>query len=138
MRVAVDTNVLVYVEGLNGVGRQTDAQAVFDRLSPADVVLPVQVLSELFFVLVRKAKWPAVRARSKVLDWLDAYDQIATDFLILADAMTLVADHRIAWWDAIVMASAFAAECELLLSEDFQHGFTWRDVRVENPFRIEP
>ena len=133
MRVALDTNLLVYAEGLNGVERQTEARSVISGLSHAEVMLPVQVLSELFFVLIRKARRPATAARATVLDWAQIYALVDTDPVVLSDAMALAVDHRVTWWDAIVMASALNASCELLLSEDFQDGFVWRGLTVRNP-----
>ena len=133
MRVALDTNLLVYAEGLNGVARQAEARAVLASLSPTNTVLPVQVLSELFFVLVRKARRSSTAARASVLDWAQIYTLVDTNSLVLSDAMELAVDHRIAWWDAIVMASALNAACEMLLSEDFQNGFVWRGLMVRNP-----
>ena len=131
--MALDTNLLVYAEGLNGPERQAEAETVISGLSHAEVVLPVQVLSELFFVLVRKARRPAAAARATVLDWAQIYSLVDTDPLVLSDAMALAIDHRVAWWDAIVMASALNAECDLLLSEEFQDGFVWRGLTVRNP-----
>lgn len=43
-------------------------------------------------------------------------------------------DHRLGWWDAVVLSAAADARCRLLLSEDLQEGFTWGGVTVTNPF----
>ena len=40
-------------------------------------------------------------------------------------------------WDAVMLSAAAEAGCRLLLSEDFQEGFTWRGVSVTNPFAPE-
>jgi predicted nucleic acid-binding protein len=40
--------------------------------------------------------------------------------------------------DAIILAAAVEARCDLLLSEDLQDGFAWRGVVVTNPFRAAP
>jgi predicted nucleic acid-binding protein len=41
-------------------------------------------------------------------------------------------------WDALILAVAAENRCRLLLSEDFQAGFTWRGVTVVNPFAAQP
>ena len=38
-------------------------------------------------------------------------------------------------WDALILTVAADQKCRLLLSEDFQHEFTWRGVTVLNPFQ---
>lgn len=49
-------------------------------------------------------------------------------------ALDLAATHRLYIWDAVVLAAAADARCRLLLSEDFQEGFSWSGVTVSNPF----
>jgi len=46
----------------------------------------------------------------------------------------LHADHQMQIWDGLVLAVAAEHRCRILLSEDLQHGFTWRGVSVVNPF----
>ena len=38
-------------------------------------------------------------------------------------------------WDALILSVAADQKCRMLLSEDFQQGFTWRGVTVLNPFQ---
>jgi predicted nucleic acid-binding protein len=56
MKLAFDTNILVYAEGVNGAKRQTEAIDLIARLTATEVVLPVPTLGELFQVPVRKSK----------------------------------------------------------------------------------
>jgi predicted nucleic acid-binding protein len=48
-------------------------------------------------------------------------------------ALDPAADHLMPIWDALILSVAADQKCRLLLSEDFQHGFTWRGVTVLNP-----
>jgi len=41
-------------------------------------------------------------------------------------------------WDALILAVAAENHCRLLLSEDFNAGFTWRGVTMVNPFEAQP
>ena len=134
MKVALDTNVLVYAEGVNGEARKDDANRLVGALSVSSVVVPVQVLGELFRVLTRKARRPASDARVAVQGWHDAYEVHPTTPTVLVSAMDLVVDHGLSSWDAVVVAAAAEAGCRLLLSEDMQDGFTWSGVTVTNPF----
>ncbi len=134
MRMALDTNVLAYAEGVNGAVMRDKALKLIQRLPPGSIVLPVQALGELFNVLVRKAKRRPVRARAAVLSWRDAYAVVETSAAVIVDATDLASDHGLTIWDSVVLAASAAAECRLLLSEDLQEGFTWRGVTVANPF----
>ena len=58
--------------------------------------------------------------------------------MALQAALDLHVDHQLRIWDALVLAVAAEHRCRILLSEDLQHGFTWRGVTVVNPFAAQP
>jgi predicted nucleic acid-binding protein len=134
MRLALDTNILVYAEGANGAARRRAALEIIAKLPEDDTFIPVQALGELFQVLVRKAGRPPERARIAVLSWQDAFSQIETSTGILVAATDLAVQHRLSIWDSVILSAASAAGCRLLLSEELQEGFTWGGVTVANPF----
>jgi predicted nucleic acid-binding protein len=140
MKVALDTNVLAYAEGVNGVAMRDAALSLLERLPDDGAVVPVQVLCELFNVLVRKAGRAPLGAREAILGWHDAYTTVETSVPVMLSAADLATDHRLGIWDSIILSAAAAAECRLLLSEDLQDGFVWRGVTVANPFaaRLNP
>ena len=112
MKVAFDTNVLVYAEG----------------------VIAVQVLGELFNVLTRKAGKPRNDARESILGWRDSFQVVDTAFEIVIAASDLATQHHLAIWDAVILTSASHAGYRLLLSEDFHDGVTRGGTTVVNPF----
>lgn len=134
MRVALDTNVLAYAEGINGDERRRTALDLVRRLPQEATVIPVQVLGELFNVLVRKAGKTRGEAREAVLSWRDAFPLIETSPPIMLAAADLATDHQFGIWDAVILSASSQAGCRLLLSEDLQAGFTWAGVTVVNPF----
>jgi len=138
MRVALDTNFLVYAERLQDASKSAQAADVLEHIAADSIVIPAQVLGELHNVLVRKVRKPAAEARWTVLDWQDRFIVAATTERVIARAMDLAADHRFATWDGIILAAASEAGCRVLLSEDMQHGFTWVGVTVVNPFAATP
>jgi predicted nucleic acid-binding protein len=134
MRIALDTNVLVYAEAANGALMRDRALKLIQRLPRGAIVLPAQTLGELFNVLVLKAKRRPSRVREAVLSWRDAYPVIETSAAVIVNATDLAVDHGLTIWDSVVLAASVEAGCRLLLSEDLQEGFTWRGVTVVNPF----
>jgi predicted nucleic acid-binding protein len=137
MRLALDTNVLAYAEGVNGIAKKKTTLEIIDKLPDESTFLPVQVLGELFHVLVRKAGRSPERARAAILSWQDVFPLIETSPAVMLAAVDLAGHHRLGIWDAVVFAAAAAAGCRLLLSEDLQTGFTWNGVTVTNPFSSE-
>jgi predicted nucleic acid-binding protein len=137
MRLALDSNVLAYAEGVNGAARKKTALDIIAGLSEQSTFLPVQVLGELFQVLVRKAGRSPERARTAILSWQDAFPLIETSSSVMLAATDLAADHHLSIWDAVILSASAAAGCRLLLSEDLHSGFTWSGVTVANPFARE-
>jgi predicted nucleic acid-binding protein len=138
VQVALDTNVLVYAEGIAPTAADRDkpvrARRLLRNLPQDEVVLPVQVLGELYRVLAGKARWAPEKARTAILGWRDLYAVQDTTGEVIAAAVDLAADHHLSIWDAVVLAAAAEARCRIVLSEDLQHDFTWRGLTVVNPF----
>lgn len=134
MKAALDTNFLVYAEGMNDAAKRDIALDTIRRLPQEAVILPVQVLGELFHVLVRKAGKSPSDARSAVISWQDSFETAPTTPEVMMAAADLATDHRLGIWDAVILSAASRAGCRLLLSEDLQDGFTWGGVTIVNPF----
>jgi predicted nucleic acid-binding protein len=134
VRIALDTNVLAYAEGINDAERRDNVLDLLARVPQDSIVVPVQVLGELFNVLTRKSGRSREDARNAILSWRDAFAAIETSPEIMLAAADLAADHRLGIWDAVILSAASKAGCRLLLSEDMADGFTWGGVSVANPF----
>jgi predicted nucleic acid-binding protein len=138
VRVALDTNILGYAENVNGVGKRDIALGLVRQLPQEAVVIPVQVLGELFNVLVRKAGRSRADARAAILGWRDTFALIETSPETMLSAADLATDHQLGIWDAVIVSAAAQAGCRLLLSEDLHDGFTWAGLTVVNPFAPAP
>lgn len=138
VNVALDTNLLVYAEGVNGADRQRAALELLRNLPPDRTFLPTQVLGELYAVLVRKARRARAEARRAVLEWGDAFPLVESSPDVLLAATEIATTHQLFIWDAVVVAAAADVRCRLLLSEDLQDGFTWGPLTVANPLADRP
>ncbi len=135
LRIALDTNIIAYAEGAGDAKRCKAARELVARLPGQWIVVPAQTLGELHRVLVGKAGRTAADAKSAILSWADAFEIADSTFDALRAALDLAADHHVPIWDALVLCVAAEQKCRLLLSEDFQHEFTWSGVTVVNPFQ---
>jgi predicted nucleic acid-binding protein len=134
LRVALDTNVLVYAEGINGNNVKNKAVALLSALPVSAVAVPTQVLAELYNILVRRGKQSRTAAEDSVIEWRNQYSCIDTSAPVLDVSLELATNHQFTIWDGIVLAAAAEGGCRLLLSEDLHDGFSWRGVTVANPF----
>lgn len=136
MRIALDTNILAYAEGVGDETRCATAIRLIEQLPTDFVVLPVQTLGELFRVLVGNAKRAPALVRGAVLTWADAFEVAESSLTAFQAAMDLTIDHGFQIWDALIMSVAAENRCRLLLTEDLQSGFIWRGITVINPFNL--
>ena len=69
-----------------------------------------------------------------VAEYADFAMTVPTDALVLAEAFELAEKHGLQTYDAIILAASAQGGCDILYSEDMQHGFEWNGVMVVNPF----
>lgn len=138
MLIALDTNFLVYAEGVGDAERCGRAREIVSDLPTDRVIIPAQVMGELFRVLVGKAGRPAADARRAVFSWADSFQVVDSRWGCFAAAFDLTVDHSLSVWDALILSVAAENQCRILLSEDMQSGFVWRGTTVVNPFNLVP
>lgn len=127
----LDTNVLVYA-----LGQDDRRTPVAETLLADGGTISVQVLNELVAVMQRKLRMPL----SDILDALASLRVLCPSSLpVTADiheaALSLI--DRYGWhvYDAVIVATALAAGCSTLYSEDLQHGQIINDqLTIVNPF----
>jgi predicted nucleic acid-binding protein len=124
-----DTNVLVYAQ--QGDGKADRARALFATGGK----LSVQVLNEFAAVSRRKQKrdWREIaEAISDVLALVDP--PLALTLELHAAARALAEDHRLSFYDALIVAAALGAGCDTLFTENMQHGRSFGGLSIVNPF----
>ena len=128
----LDTNILVYAF-TTGDRRNTIALNLLDDGG----VVSVQVLNEFVNVSRRKLRfqWAEVEsALSALRTMLGPPLPLTVDLHELA--ITLARDHRLAFYDALIVAAASRANCAILLTEDMQHGRSIEGLTIRNPFLV--
>jgi predicted nucleic acid-binding protein len=134
MLLALDTNVLVYAEGGGDARRKRRAEELLIALPEESTIIPVQVLGELYRVLVGKYRVDAAVASQAVMHLGETFQVRDSSWLALQGALELTDAHQLSIWDSLIFSVAAEHRCRMLLSEDLQEGFTWRGVTVVNPF----
>jgi predicted nucleic acid-binding protein len=124
-----DSNVPLYLLTAD----DARAQRAEDLLA-AGGVISVQVLNEFAAVARRKYKapWPRVQDTLLALRAVCRVDALTVP--VHERAMALAERYQVPVYDALIAASALEGGCDLLYSEDFQHGQHLDGLRVQNPF----
>lgn len=134
MTAFLDTNVLLYADDL-GAGPRLDIARDLVRRSVVGRtgVVSTQVLQEYYVNARKKLGMDGGAARARV-ELYGALDVVTADVDLVLRAVDLNRLDTISFWDALVVTAASTAGCDVLYSEDLQHGRLYGAVKVVNPF----
>jgi predicted nucleic acid-binding protein len=125
-----DTNILVYA-----LAADDPRSGPAETLVASGGVIGIQVLNELTSVMRCKLRWPwdqVDEALSVIKELLGPPRPLTA--AIHARAVALARQHTLSFYDALIVAAALEANCQLLCSEDMQHGRKFGALTIENPF----
>lgn len=134
-KVFLDTNVLVYASDMDQPKKRDAARALLRQCS-ADVppCISTQVVQEFYVAATRKLGVEPLKAK----DVIHSFRHMEI-VLIDSDDINRAIDGNILWqvsfWDALIVAAAQKARCDVLYTEDLNHGQVFDTLRVCNPFR---
>jgi predicted nucleic acid-binding protein len=138
VRVALDSNVIIYAEGLTDMQKRGRALDMVEAIPATDLLIPLQSAGETLRWLAGKGGLGKEAATARASRWTARYPTQETDLDVFDGACELVSKHGFQVWDAIILSAARAGGASVLLSEDMQDGFKWRGVTVANPFADNP
>ena len=126
-----DTNVLVYLASGDTVKADRTEAVIAEGGS-----ISVQILNELANVARRKMQmsWDETHAFLDMLRGLLTVNALTVE--IHETGLRLAERYGFSIYDAMIAASALQAGCDILWSEDMQHGMALEEgLRIVNPFR---
>jgi predicted nucleic acid-binding protein len=136
-RFFLDTNIFVYAFDDKSPAKAKKAVSLIRRaVDTGEGIVSYQVVQEFFNVALRRFSHPMNTAEAE--QYLGAVFRpllaVHSSISIYLEALQLAGKHRLAWYDALVVAAAIEGQCDTLYSEDLQHGQQIGRLRIENPF----
>lgn len=129
-RFTLDTNLLVYSIDNKAGERHRLAREIVDRAVDSECWLTLQALGEFYVAATRKGITPPAEAAAQITDWLQLFPTVAA----VNVASALAAAGRASYWDALLVATAAEADCDIVLTEDMADGSALSGVRIHHPF----
>jgi predicted nucleic acid-binding protein len=133
-RFAVDSNVIAYLFS-GDLAKAERAESLVVSSNPKPII-STQVMNEVTLVMRRKMdlQWPEINA---LLSDVEEFCEIVPLTLEVHKEARRVAEHYgFRFYDSCIIAFALIENCEVLYSEDMQHGQVIYDrLTVVNPFR---
>lgn len=136
-RFFLDTNIFIYsFDQSAAVKARRAAELIRKALTTQKGVISYQVVQEFFNVALKRFAQPMQAA--------DAEQYLNTVFRPLlgvhssqglyTEALRLQGLSRLSWYDSLIVAGAIQARCDLLYTEDLQHGQRFGSLQIRNPF----
>jgi predicted nucleic acid-binding protein len=138
-QVFLDTNVALYVIDARDSPKQERARIWLRHLIEGrNLIVSPQVLNELYWIgRQRFPQVPADDLRRFVSDFIPRCTA-PLDATVTQEAFVIEQRYRLSWWDCLIVASALAARCRVLLTEDMQHGLKIDTLTILSPFLATP
>ena len=137
MKVALDSNVLIYALDDRDPHRQQQAIATIDKCASVELILANQVLGETINVILRKRPDVLPVALAQIDRLIDLFMPVQTESRHFVPAANPSRRHRLQYWDALILHVVADAGARWFLSEDLHDGLTIDGVTVLNPFSDE-
>ena len=129
-RFALDTNILIYMEG-NNVAKRSVSE---DLLSFAPVI-PSQVVTEFLNVTRRLRNISKLQAMNEAAELFADCKIVPIQNSTIDLAIKLIQKYDFQLFDSLVVASTLEADCEILYTEDMQHGLLVnKRLQIINPY----
>lgn len=134
--VFLDTNILVYaIESAGPDAEKSKTALALARRT--DVCLSIQVLGE-FYRAVTSPRRAVPLAHDEAVAWVQLWKRHDVRPLTVPHvdlALELADRFGLGYFDALILAAARLAGCDVVYSEDLGDGQDYGGVRVRNPFR---
>ncbi len=135
----LDTNVFIYLfDDADEHKRAAAERIVSDALTNGHAVVSYQVVQEALNVMKLELGASTDDARRFLEAVLDPLWQIGPSTDLYGAALDLRGRYGFSFFEALIVASALAAGCSRLLSEDLQHGQRIGDLTIVDAFRASP
>jgi len=133
----LDTNIFVYSFDAHAPAKNRKASDLIqEAIGSGKGVVSFQIVQEFFNVALRRFTPPmtVVEAQQYFTTVFRPLLSVHSSPAIYLEALRIYDQHRVSWYDAVIVAAAILANCDFLYSEDLQQGRRFGTLQVKNPF----
>lgn len=126
----LDSNILIYAIG----PEQTKKDQAIALLREKTICISTQVLAECANVCLKKLHFTTHQISEFFIDLIEQISIVQINTELLNQALNIHQRYQYSYYDSLVIAAALSAKCNILISEDFQHGHEIEGLIIINPF----
>lgn len=134
----IDTNIFIYsLEGLDINKSNKAEQLIANGIASGNACISFQVVQECLNTAIRKAEVPLT------MEGMNAYlksvlmplCRVSPNLRLYQSALEIKERYRFSFYDSLIIAAALESDCQILYSEDLQHGQHIDGLTIVNPFQ---
>lgn len=130
----IDSNVWIYALTIHNDPVKTQ-QANHLIGTQTSIMVSTQVINEVCVNLLKKAAFTEAEIRDIADDFFVQCNVVEVGRDIIRHASVLREQHRLSFWDGLIVASALTTDATILYSEDMHDGLKIAGITITNPFR---
>ncbi|HHS12301.1 MAG TPA: PIN domain-containing protein [bacterium] len=133
----IDTNILVYSFDNDNVHKKDiSLKLISDALTQSKGIISYQVIQEFLNVAIKKFKVPLniEDSRKYLTVVLEPLCEVYSSIALYHRALEIVERWQLSFFDSLIISAALQSECEIIYTEDLQHGQKIFDLEIVNPF----
>lgn len=133
----LDTNMFIYSFSTAEQHKQDIAiELIQHALRSKQGIISYQVTQECLNVLMQKSKTPISfeDAQSYLEEVLTPLCEVFPSAELYISALSIKQKTKYSFYDALIVAAALEANCQVLYSEDLQNGRNIKNLKIVNPF----
>ena len=132
-RIFIDTNILIYAYSHTEIEKKERITLLLKRES---LFMSTQVVNEFVWIMSRKFNVDMGYLKTISNNLFDIYEVSLITKSTIDKAIDISLKLKFSHWDSLIVASAIESNCDLLYTEDLQHGQVIEDrLTALNPFR---
>ncbi len=129
--VFLDSNIYLYLLSKDSV-RKERAETL---LALPATIISSQVINETINVCIKKFRLPQQRITDHICFLMSCCTVVTISEILQIKAINLHFRYQFSFYDSLIVAAASEAGCDILYSEDMQHGFVVdNSLHIINPF----
>ncbi len=131
------TNIFLYsLDRSDSRKRAIAGVLIRESLYSGNGIISYQVVQE--FVNASLKKFPGAMSVDESLVYLrETFNPmlaVQSSLQLFEKAFAIHTRYKLSWYDSVIVAAAIKANCDVLYTEDLQHGQRSGDLIVTNPF----
>jgi predicted nucleic acid-binding protein len=134
-KVFLDTNIFVYSLDQSDSTKRKKCRNLIKSLTDENSgVISTQVLQEFYVAATAKLGADPLLVKD-IIRSLERLETVVVSPMLIKEAIDCSLINRLSFWDALIVVAAESAHCEILWTEDLNHGQVIRGVLIENPLK---